>query len=204
MYKVFVDNSCVYFKKNEKFSTNVEEKFLPYLDPKKLEYFRDSLQHYTEKSPCYISSRTPERSIREFFSKFQWIEAAGGIVKQLSTQNYLFIYRNGRWDLPKGKIESNESPESASIREVQEECGLKKIDLGKRLPASYHVYHAYNKYWIKKTYWFEMTTLEHAVTPQSEEDISKVEWMNEEKVKTLRKETYANLIDIIDSTLLRN
>ena len=41
----------------------------------------------------------------------------------------LLIYRNGVWDLPKGKIEFGESYEDAALREVAEETGVKNLYL---------------------------------------------------------------------------
>lgn len=201
MYKVFVDNSCVQFKKSEKFSTNIDENFLPHLEPEKFNDFRQYLNKYSKETHFFISSIAPEETIRTFFSRFQWIEAAGGIVQQDSCCKHLFIFRNGNWDLPKGKIELNESPEEASIREVQEECGLQHVRLGNPLPATYHVYHAYNKFWIKKTYWFEMTSSETTLTPQKEEGISLVKWLDTEEIKKIRRETYANLHEVIDAAI---
>ena len=43
--------------------------------------------------------------------------------------NYLLIYRRGKWDLPKGKLDYEESPEQAGVREVEEECGIGQLKL---------------------------------------------------------------------------
>ncbi|MDP3432455.1 MAG: NUDIX domain-containing protein, partial [Bacteroidota bacterium] len=59
-----------------------------------------------------------------FKRQFVEIPAAGGLVKS-SGQSLLFIKRLGVWDLPKGKIDMDETPEIAAIREVEEECGVK-------------------------------------------------------------------------------
>ena len=70
---------------------------------------------------------------------FEIIEASGGIVKNESGE-ILFIFRNGIWDLPKGKIEDNESREEAGLREVEEECGFRSLKLGHFIGTTYHLY----------------------------------------------------------------
>ena len=49
-----------------------------------------------------------------------FIMAAGGIVETPDQQS-LFIHRLGCWDLPKGKVELNESLPIAAQREIEEE-----------------------------------------------------------------------------------
>jgi 8-oxo-dGTP pyrophosphatase MutT (NUDIX family) len=39
----------------------------------------------------------------------------------------LFIFRNGKWDLPKGGIEKGEEIEDTAMREVEEETGVGKL-----------------------------------------------------------------------------
>ena len=54
--------------------------------------------------------------------------AAGGIVINRFNE-VLLIYRRTMWDLPKGHIEKNETPETCALREVSEETGLKKLQI---------------------------------------------------------------------------
>ena len=70
-----------------------------------------------------------ERKIeKHFFKIFKTVEAAGGLVKN-SNGAYLFIFRNKRWDLLKGKLQKNEIINEAAIREVVEETELKISEL---------------------------------------------------------------------------
>src|SRR5262245_43144571 len=67
-----------------------------------------------------------EKLKKAFFKHFHLIEAAGGIV-QNDKKELLFIHRLGKWDLPKGKIEKKESPETCAVREVEEETGVTNL-----------------------------------------------------------------------------
>ena len=86
---------------------------------------------------------------KHFFKIFKIVEAAGGLVKN-SNGAYLFIFRNKRWDLPKGKVQKNEIINEAAIREVIEETGVKNLRIKKSLPTTYHVYKANKKFKLKK------------------------------------------------------
>src|SRR5436190_10418844 len=98
-----------------------------------------------------------EKSFREFCARFTIVQAAGGLVKNNSDE-YLFIFRRGKWDLPKGKADKNETPQQTALREVQEECGLNDLEIVSGLPATYHSYPEKQKNILKHTYWFLMTT----------------------------------------------
>ncbi|MDZ4818947.1 MAG: NUDIX hydrolase [Planctomycetota bacterium] len=55
--------------------------------------------------------------------------SAGGVVFRRTAAETIEIAliavgRRGRWQLPKGTIEANETPEQAAVREVREETGL--------------------------------------------------------------------------------
>jgi 8-oxo-dGTP diphosphatase len=51
--------------------------------------------------------------------------SAGGVVVRDGTQVLLISTRRGRrWRLPKGQLETGESPQEAALREVREETGV--------------------------------------------------------------------------------
>ena len=113
-----------------------------------------------------------------FKTHFDVIEAAGGIVEN-DEQKYLFIYRNGKWDLPKGKMEPGEEPAETAIREVKEECGIQNIEIDHFLLDTYHLFNENNKKRLKITHWFKMNEQEKsALIPQTEEGIERVEWID--------------------------
>ena len=130
------------------------------------------------------------------------IEAAGGVVFDPGTSQILLIRRDGVWDLPKGKVEEGEAPAEAAVREVMEETGLGSVACGPVLGKTVHEYDRSGIHWEKTTHWFAMTvdgaddpqTL--SLTPQQEEGITSVEWMEPREAKT--KMGYGNLVKVID------
>ncbi len=127
------------------------------------------------------------------------ISAAGGIVENESKE-ILFIFRRNKWDLPKGKIEPNESIEDAAIREVKEETGLQKLNIINPLPTTYHLYKERNQQWIiKQTHWFLMqSNSQQILTPQAEEDITKIEWCNATQQTEKLKNSYPLIIALLN------
>jgi len=113
-----------------------------------------------------------------FKNHFDVIEAAGGIV-QNDENKFLFIFRNGKWDLPKGKMEAGENPAETAIREVKEECGIQNIEIDRFLLDTYHLFNENNKKRLKITHWFKMHELDKSpLIPQEEEGIERVEWLD--------------------------
>ncbi|MBS1651003.1 MAG: NUDIX domain-containing protein [Bacteroidetes bacterium] len=132
-----------------------------------------------------------------FKNKYYYIEAAGGLIERLN--NFLVIERLGKWDLPKGKIEKGESPKHAAERECEEECGIKGLALNQPLCNTYHCYSYKKLFALKKTYWFTFNTnFSGELNPQTEENITKVEWKTENQLKTdVFLNTYAAIKDVL-------
>ncbi|WP_295676577.1 NUDIX domain-containing protein [uncultured Mucilaginibacter sp.] len=125
------------------------------------------------------------------------IEAAGGLVKNEAGE-YLFIYRNGKWDLPKGKIEKDEKVKEAAVREVEEECGIKVSELGKKICKTYHVYLNRGVLVLKKTHWFDMHCAgKFLLKPQIEEGITDVRWFKKEHVEPIIANTFPSIMDVL-------
>ena len=61
-----------------------------------------------------------------FFKHFKLIKAGGGLVKN-KAGDVLLIFRRGKWDLPKGKLDDNESLLECAVREVKEETDRKSV-----------------------------------------------------------------------------
>lgn len=125
------------------------------------------------------------------------IIAAGGLVLNENSE-LLMIYRRGKWDLPKGKVEEGETIAAGAVREVQEETGLKQVILGEGLGISVHTYKAYGEEILKETHWYRMEAAgSQTLVPQTEEDIEKIEWVNKTDLADRLQNTYANIADIV-------
>ena len=129
------------------------------------------------------------------------IIAAGGLVRN-SKDEILLIYRRGFWDLPKGKLDAGESIPDCAIREVQEETGLKSIELGPFICTTTHAY--YDK-WLSKevekhTHWYAMQSLANeTLVPQTEEDIEKIEWVPMEQLPQYLLKTYPTIRTVFEA-----
>ena len=128
-----------------------------------------------------------------FKKKFPEIIAAGGKVINNKSE-ILFIYRNKKWDLPKGKAEKNEIISRTALREVVEETGIKNLSIIKPLEKTYHVFKRGGKNYLKTTYWFEMKSdFNGKFKPQKKEGITRVEWIGTENLSDILPKSYANI-----------
>jgi hypothetical protein len=153
-------------------------------------YFSLSIQI---KSP--LLKHFGQKKIRgsTYIKKFPIVEAAGGLVEHKNGK-ILFIYRNNKWDLPKGKIEKREVIIDAAIREVMEETGVADLVVNKPLSTTYHIYRASKQFKLKKTYWFLMKSGYSApLTPQIEENIQMAVWKSKEDFSILKENAYENI-----------
>jgi 8-oxo-dGTP pyrophosphatase MutT (NUDIX family) len=127
------------------------------------------------------------------------IIAAGGLVFN-DRNELLMIFRRGFWDLPKGKLDDGESIEACAVREVEEETGLKDIELGKFITITLHEY--FDPYLkeevIKESHWYHMKVKgDPQLIPQTEEDITEIKWVDKMVLPDYLNNTYANIIEVI-------
>lgn len=135
--------------------------------------------------------------LNDFRKLHNYIEAAGGVVKNLKPE-YLLIKRTGIWDLPKGKMEIGETPEETALREVCEETGLVNVDINSSLPDTYHIYSQKGRWFLKKTYWFSMQTSDNMeLIPQTKEDISEAIWMTKPETRLALSKSYRSLFETL-------
>ena len=130
--------------------------------------------------------------------------AAGGVVVNPNNE-ILWIFRRGFWDLPKGKLDPNETIEACAIREVMEETGISHLVLGKRILTTTHQYYdtCLNKEVEKTTYWYAMTTdrLQDG-KPQSEEDIEAIAWVKKADMAPYLEKTYDTIKEVMEAFLI--
>ena len=135
-----------------------------------------------------------------FLNMLKLIEAAGGLVRNLKTNHFLFIFRNKKWDLPKGRINKNEEVQKAAIREVEEETGVENLSITKPLNTTFHIFKRNRKYRLKKTFWYLMETdYNGELTPETKEGIEKAIWIEKKLIVSLRSEMYHNINLVISN-----
>ncbi|MHA6281333.1 NUDIX hydrolase [Salinimicrobium sp. CAU 1759] len=189
MYKVFVNDVPIILSTKK----DLGEKYVSI--PLKEVKFKRIIKKINKGKLLYVNlyHAKKEKLLKHLFKKLPVVTAGGGLV--LNPHNeVLFIYRNGRWDLPKGKVEKNESIETGAIREVEEETGVRNLKITKFLQTTYHVFQRKGRYKLKVTYWYEMTTdYNGELVPEESEGIMKVKWKDMAKAQKALKKSYANI-----------
>ena len=195
MYKVFFNESLLTFD----IESNPEAKNILFYHESQFDEAFHLLSNSDVKH-INIFSDDIESLWQKFTQYYRVIKAAGGIVRN-SNDEILFIYRLGKWDLPKGKMEEGESIEESAIREIEEECSITSLSINKFLTPTYHIYFQ-KGYIIKETFWFDVqyNGLEEP-KPQIEEGIEKVVWINKNNTSELMENSYPNIKLLIDKYL---
>jgi 8-oxo-dGTP pyrophosphatase MutT (NUDIX family) len=143
----------------------------------------------------------PKRLFKKIKRSFRVVKAAGGLVSN-EENKYLFIFRNGKWDLPKGKVDAGEKTKKAAVREVEEECGIVVTELRDRICKTWHVYELNGQQILKRTSWYHMKAYkQHKLKPQREEGITRVKWVAPGDFGKLKKNTYPLISDLIEIAL---
>ncbi len=165
---------------------------------------RNADQNYIKVCLDYFSKRRVKKldsitfavknlkETRNFIKQqFEVIKAAGGFVRK--DDKVLMIFRLGKWDLPKGKIEKNEKPKVGAEREVTEECSV-KVKASGEICRTWHTYNLNKKKILKKTYWYLMECVDDsAMKAQAEENIKEVKWMTDAEAKQALYNSYYSI-----------
>lgn len=189
MYKVFVKDIPIILSTEK----NIGEHYTTI--PLKRARFKKLIRKINSGELIYVNlyHKNAEKLERFLRKKLKVVEAAGGLVKN-SKNEYLFIRRNKKWDLPKGKIEKGETYPQAALREVVEETGIKELKIGEFLKTTYHVFSRNEKFRLKVTYWYEMySDYEGELIPEVDEGIKKVKWKDFEKSQKALQDSYENI-----------
>ncbi|MCL5247070.1 NUDIX hydrolase [Cellulophaga sp. 20_2_10] len=142
---------------------------------------------------AYIYHPNKEEILKKFAKNIPIVVAGGGVVTN-DAGKVLFIYRNDKWDLPKGKLDKGETIEDCAIREVEEETGVQGLKIENLLKITYHIFKRNGKYKLKEVHWFAMnTSYEGELTGQKEEGIEKVKWKGPGKIAKALENSYANI-----------
>ena len=189
MYKVFVNDIPIIISTQKDYGEKYTNYRLKTVRLKKV--IRKILKgklHYVN-----LYNKDESKLLDLLLKKMKVVTAAGGMVVN-PQKEILFIYRNHRWDLPKGKTEKNESIEASAIREVEEETGVENLEITRFITKTYHVFKRKGKLRLKETYWYEMSTdFDGELVPELSEGIKKAKWKNLEKSRKALTKSYANI-----------
>ncbi len=192
MYKVFVNDKPIYLTSEVVFHKEAKCLMLKDVD---LETVVKKVAN-NKWSQVYLYYPNGEQLIQKLKKKIQVVVAAGGLVRNEANE-ILFIKRNGKWDLPKGRVEEKETIEEAAYRETEEETGVTGLEIVKPLQITYHFFNRNEKLKLKETYWFEMkTSFTGDLTPEKSEGIQKAVWKNPKKTAKALHKSYANIREL--------
>ena len=195
MYKVFANRLPIILTSKAKYLSNENTFLLSSLE------IDEILKKLRKHKKIYLFFPKKKDLIKEFKSKIKTIYASGGIVKNKKSE-ILFIFRRGKWDLPKGKADKGETKKQTALREVKEETGVKKLVIYKFFRTSFHIVRNNKKYYLKETTWYLMTSnYEGDLIPQIDEGIKSVKWKNLKQVKKIKEKTFKNISIILDDYL---
>src|SRR5690606_3633101 len=189
MYKVFVNNRPLFLTNQIEKETDFQMFLLKSIDIEQLvtKIFENKIQK------AFLYHPDEKEILTTLKSKIPVEKAAGGLVHNKKGE-ILFIFRNGKWDLPKGGIEKSEKKKEAAIREVEEETGVTNLKIVEKLEKTYHIFKRNGKFKLKITHWYQMeSSYEGVLKPQIEEGIEKAVWIKPEEVPFLLQNSYENI-----------
>ena len=195
MYKVFVNRLIINLTSDKEFLNDSKTYLLSSISIKeiikKLKIHDEVFLYYPDK----------KKLLKEFKEKLVTIKATGGIVTNKKNQ-ILFIYRKGKWDLPKGKMEKNESKKESALREVIEETGVKKLKIINFFSTTFHLIKVKREYFLKETHWYTMKTkYDGKLKPQKSEGIISAKWKTFDEALEIKKKTFRNIAIILTNYL---
>ena len=195
MYKVFVNRLIINLTSDKEFLNDSKTYLLSSISIKeiikKLKIHDEVFLYYPDK----------KKLLKEFKKKLVTIKATGGIVTNKKNQ-ILFIYRKGKWDLPKGKMEKNESKKESALREVIEETGVKKLKIINFFSTTFHLIKVKREYFLKETHWYTMKTkYDGKLKPQKSEGIMSAKWKTFDEALEIKKKTFRNIAIILTKYL---
>ncbi|MGO4821297.1 MULTISPECIES: NUDIX hydrolase [unclassified Flavobacterium] len=189
MYKVFVNDKPLFLTNKISKETDFQLFLLESIDIKQL--IVKMFQNKIQKASLYHPDE--KEIMKTLKTKIPVNKAGGGLVYNKKGE-VLFIFRNGKWDLPKGGIEKGETIEETAMREVEEETGVNQLRIIKKLQKTYHIFKRNGRHKLKVTHWFEMhSDFEGTPQGQLEEGIEKVAWIDPNDIPEALKNSYENI-----------
>lgn len=199
MYKIFFKDRVIHL--TDRIESTLTADFgaiLKYANQSELKEFIKNFENDTRIKSAFIYSHNLFELLKNFRACFYSLPAAGGLVWNTDLNRFIGMKRLGVYDLPKGKVEKNETFEEAAIREVQEECGIKELTILKSLTSTFHTYPLKGQTVFKETRWYEMQYHGSSLpTPQVEENIESVFWVDPKELDLFTSATYPSILEVL-------
>jgi 8-oxo-dGTP pyrophosphatase MutT (NUDIX family) len=197
MYKIYFNNKVIIIT-NEEHTEQDHSNTMVFKEWKEeiYEYILENLES-NRATIFLIKAKNIDDVLNSIKKRFTIIQAAGGAVIN-SESGVLLIFRRGKWDLPKGKLDEGESLEKCAVREVEEETGLSDVQLNSFLITTYHTYMEEGKSILKETHWYKMSIREkQELTPQLEEDILECRWVSIAELSSFEDNMQPSVRDVV-------
>jgi ADP-ribose pyrophosphatase YjhB (NUDIX family) len=200
MYKVFIDSLAVYFLKNKQEIKNVfvKKRINIKVNNEAVKTIFEEIEKSAslQEQKVFFICDDLDKVWELFKHKYEFRVAAGGLVMN-DKSKVLLIYKNEHWDLPKGHLKQNESPEIGAVREVEEESGISDPQIVSSLTITYHTYVYQGKHILKQNHWFLMKYEKNeTLVPQENEGIQKVEWKSKKEYIKCIESSYGSIKDV--------
>lgn len=206
LYKIYYDHKKVIIADEADLNFNGNNTLFATFDNAEiLQSLIKTLLEVSSIETLYIYGEQPELIWETYKSLYTIIEAAGGLVLNKAA-HALLIFRLGKWDLPKGKIEKKETIEEAAIREVIEECGVKDLSIDSKLCNTYHVYTLNDKVILKISHWYLMRCQDNEpeLVPQIIEGITAAKWMTATETLEILELSYPSVRDVLTRFFIKS
>jgi len=202
MYKVFIENKAVLFISNDNQVPFNRTLKLVNIQNLSFREVRKRRRRISKEILMVVKCVDVKMAWRIFKSGLKLVIAAGGLVENKKGE-FLLIYRNRRWDLPKGKLKKEEKKKAGAIREIEEECGVKNLSVKGKLIQTFHVVNQNGEAILKKVFWYKVScSYEGELVPQLMEGITKVEWNSKKKAAKRFENSWGTIREVIESAKL--
>jgi 8-oxo-dGTP pyrophosphatase MutT (NUDIX family) len=201
MLKIFVQNKPLFLisktnKKVDEYMHRPDTLFIENLSPSSVRTMLQQLEFGEYYAGVFLHSDFDEL-IASFKQNLTLIIAAGGFVHTKDNE-LLFIFRKGKWDLPKGKLDDGENLEACAVREIEEETGATNLSIEGPLHVTYHTYYERGAHILKESHWFLIRAHEKSILkPQLQEDISECKWVSINDLGKYMDNTHTSIIDVV-------
>jgi 8-oxo-dGTP pyrophosphatase MutT (NUDIX family) len=196
MYKIYLGSHCFLIASKKSFEGKYDRRLKK---PKGDEIIQVCEELLLDKqgAQTILLQGKKKKTRKRVLESFKEVVAGGGAVYN-NKKELLLIKRHGKWDLPKGKLELDETIELCAVREVEEECNVFGLELRHLIDITYHFYKTKSGWKIKKAYWYKMDCKDYKqAAPQKEEGIEEIKWVDPKQLDVENLNTFGSIREVL-------